>query len=109
MYRALRTNCIVKVLKVEEKSSGGIIINTQVSAEKENMAREEGIILHFGPDFFLDSKNKDFRSQVREGDKVVFARYGGKSLGKDKDGNELRVMRDIDILAVEEDEVNGNR
>jgi chaperonin GroES len=101
-WRPLRSNCIVEVKKEKETTDGGIYIPKEIR-EKEDMAREEGIVLAMGPDFFIDSDegNKD---QVKVGDRVAFARYGGKTLGEDGVGRELRIMRDIDILAVKIEE-----
>jgi chaperonin GroES len=96
-WRALRCNCIIKIKKGEEYSRGGIIMAT--AGSREDMAREEGVVIDMGPDMFIDSESGD-KTQVRVGDTVAFARYGGKELGKDSEGNELRIMRDIDLLAV---------
>lgn len=96
-YRALVSHVIVKICR-EKKSSGGIIIPTDT---KEHMAKEEGIVLHMGPEAF-EGEDSTFRS-VKYGDIVAFARYGGKSLGLDEEGNEIRVMKDIDCLAIREE------
>ncbi len=100
-YRAFRNHCIVRVEKGEIKSKGGIIMAIENS--REDMAREEGVILNFGPDFCRDSLD-DYRKFLKEGDVVSFARYGGKSLGIDKEGFEIRVMQDIDILCIRDGE-----
>ncbi len=97
-YKPLRTRVIVKVMKGEELSKGGIILALEGS--REDMAREEGVVLSIGKAAFSDTEGED----IKEGDLVVFARYAGKTLGKDSDGNELRVMQDIDICAIVEDE-----
>lgn len=93
-YKALRSNCIVEVYTGEEKSAGGII--TALDNDKFQMAKEEGHVVNLGCDFNFDTEAQD---QVKVGDKVVFARYCGKSLGKGPNGKELRVMRDVDLLA----------
>lgn len=99
-WRPLRTNCIVAVERVEEKSKGGIIL-TKDFTSKESMAKEVGVVLALGPDFNVDGiRDKD----VKIGDTVAFARYGGKQLEENLDGKEIRVMRDIDILAVLEED-----
>lgn len=100
-YRPIRCHCIVRINKIEEKTEGGILLIDDYKG-KEAMAKEEGEILSFGEDMFPDSDPKN-KPNVKVGDIVAFARYGGKSLGKDEVGNEIRVMRDIDILCVRED------
>ncbi|HEY3526018.1 MAG TPA: hypothetical protein VGK47_07470, partial [Nitrososphaeraceae archaeon] len=62
--------------------------------------KEEGIVISIGKLFGMDVSSED-RDDIQIGDKVAFARYGGKSLGNDKDGYDIRVVRDIDLLAVE--------
>ena len=96
-YRPLQTHCIVKVNIQEEVSKGGIVLSLDKS--REAMAREEGVVLSLGPDMYRDSASGG-NDQVKVGDTVAFARYAGKSLGTDDKGNELRVMNDIDLLAI---------
>lgn len=96
-YRALVSHVIVKIIR-EKKSAGGIII---VEDSKEHMAKEEGTIINMGPESFEGSDVK--HRSVKLGDVVAFARYGGKSLGLDEEGHEIRVMKDIDCLAVREE------
>lgn len=96
-YRALVSHVIVKVIR-EEKTEGGIII---LSTSKEHMAKEEGIVVHMGPESFEGGSYAD--RSVKVGDTVAFARYGGKSLGLDENGDELRVMKDVDCLAIREE------
>lgn len=97
-YRPLRERIIVKVKQGEEVSKGGIIVVAE--GTRESMAREEGTVVAIGPSAFHDT---DGHEDLKIGDFVVFARYSGKTLGKDKDGFELRVMQDIDICAVIEE------
>jgi len=97
-WHPLRDKVIVKVLKVERMSAGGIAL-LETAQEREDMAKEEGVVVAVGQDVFGDTPSSR-RDEIKEGDVIAFARYGGKSLGKDEAGNELRVMRDIDILAI---------
>lgn len=94
-YIPIRSNFIVQITKL--KKIGSFYV-TDTGAAAESMAREEGIILAMGEDMFPDSLESN-KPDIKIGDKVAFARYGGKQLSTDKDGNEIRVMRDIDILA----------
>lgn len=99
-YKALQTHCIVRVFKGELKSAGGIIMEV---SEREKTAREEGVVIDMGPDMYVDSPSTS-QGQVKLGDTVVFARYAGKTLGNDEQGFELRVMNDVDLLAVKIEE-----
>jgi len=93
-YRPLTTMVIVSVDRTEEKSSGGIILDV---SEREKNAKAEGTVLAIGPQAFGDFG--DGESQIKVGDKVVFARYGGKELERNASGKESRLMKDLDILA----------
>ena len=101
-WHPLRDKLIIKVTKVDRMSSGGIAL-LETSQEREDMAKEEGIILAVGQDIFGDTPESR-RDILKPGMYVAFARYGGKALGKDEENNELRVMRDIDILAIKTDD-----
>lgn len=97
-YRPIREKITVLVDKMEEvKSAGGIILDV---AEREIDARQEGIILDIGPKCFFDT---DGAGELKVGDKVLFSRYAGKTCSR-LNGSEVRVMRDIDIMCVIEEE-----
>lgn len=97
-FRPLRSQCIVKILKEEETTKGGIIIAARGTREAED--RELGVLIAKGPDFNHDSRTEG--EDVKEGDIVAFARYGGKFLKNEGHEVEYRIMRDIDLLAVQE-------
>lgn len=97
-YKPVGDRVVVKIKSLERKSEGGIIL-TEETAEKEQMAREEGNILAVG-----EMCGTDQGVEYKVGDLVAFARYGGKHLGHDEEKNEIRVMREIDILVVIEEE-----
>lgn len=88
---------IVRPDPTEEVSEGGIVLATEtVTANK--FATNYGTIVSVGPiawDGFADG-----RKWAAIGDHVLYARYAGKRLETD-DGDELVVMCDSDILAVE--------
>jgi chaperonin GroES len=97
-YKPVGDRVVVTIKAMEEKSEGGIILAPAVK-EKEQMAREEGIVLAVGA-----MCGSEEGVEYKEGDLVAFARYGGKHLGYDENKNEIRVMREIDILVVIEEE-----
>jgi len=93
---------IVKVIKDYQKK--GLIQVIDSTAERENMAKEEGIVVAMGPEMFYDGCNET-RDSVKIGSTVIFARYAGKQLiPDDGEGNELRVMQDLDIHCVVEND-----
>ncbi len=101
-FRAVRDKLMVKVPKVEEFSKGGILL-TEDTLQKEQMAMEEAIIISLGcPDFF--EQNPESVDFLKVGDRICMARYGGKTVGKDVDGSEIRVIKDVDVLCVIEEE-----
>lgn len=101
-YRPVGRTITIKILKSDEYLPGSsTILMADVTKARETMAKEEGIILRMGKAVCFD--DSEYSDKVEIGDTVAFARYGGKSLGFDDDGNEIRVMKDIDVLAVRED------
>lgn len=92
-YKPLMCKAIVKIIK--DKKIGSIIL---IEDSKEHMAKEEAIIMSIGTNCFDEDDNAP-----KVGDKVAFARYGGKSLGRDENDDEIRVIKDVDVLAIIED------
>lgn len=88
----LRDQVVVRRLSAEEKTSGGIVL-PDASRERP----QQGRVLSVG-DGRLVSNGRLVRSQVREGDRVLFQRYAGNEVVVD--GEELLIMREEDILAV---------
>lgn len=103
----LGNKVLVQLDDVEEVSEGGIIMHTTNNREREYIAQTRGTILKIGPEAWVDPETGlDFpwRSLVaEEGKKVMFAKYSGVSInGEDKLAP--RIMNDLDIIAVLEDE-----
>lgn len=93
-YKALGSNLIIKVENGEVKTKSGFIIAAE--GTRESQAREEGIIEQVGEDAFNDLG----KVVPKAGDRVVIARYDGKSLGKFNDGFERRILKDTSALAI---------
>ena len=75
----------------EEEIRGGIIV-PDTAKEKP----QEGEVVAVGPGRVTDD-GKRIPMDVKKGDKVIYAKYGGTEA---KDGNaELLVLRESDILA----------
>jgi chaperonin GroES len=90
--RPLQDRVIVRRVKEEEKSRGGIIIPDTAKekpAEGEVMAVGNGKVQENGTVRKLD---------VKEGDRVLFGKYNGTEVKVD--GEDRLIMREDDILAV---------
>lgn len=75
--------------EIESRTSSGIII-PDTAKEKPRI----GIVIAVGTD-------EDLREKVKEGDKILFAKYGGEEI--EVNGKEYRIVSRSDILAVIED------
>lgn len=90
--RPLNDRLLVKRLEEEEKTAGGIIIP---DSAKEKPA--EGQVVAVGPGK-LNDKGDRVALQVKEGDRVLFSKYGGTDVKLD--GEDYLIMREDDILGV---------
>lgn len=84
---------VVRPLAAEEKTKGGIII-PDTAKEKP----QEGEIVAVGKGKTLDSGTVQ-ALEVKKGDRVLYGKYSGNEI-KTKDGEELLIMREEDVLAV---------
>ena len=80
---------LLEPLQAEEKTASGIII-PDTAKEKPRM----GIVIAVGTD-------EDLREKIKEGNKVLFAKYGGDEV--EMNGREFKLIQRSDILAVVED------
>jgi len=90
--RPLQDRIIVKRIKEEEKTKGGIIIPETAKekpSEGEIVAVGKGKVLENGTVLPLD---------VKVGDRILFSRYGGAEVKIE--GEEHLIMREDDILGV---------
>ena len=90
--RPLQDRVIVKRIEEEEKTKGGIIIPD--TAKEKPM---EGKIIAAGKGKVLED-GKIHPLDVKAGDRVLFAKYGGTEVKID--GEEHLIMREEDILGV---------
>ncbi len=90
--RPLNDRLLVKRLEEEEKTAGGIIIP---DSAKEKPA--EGEVVAVGPGK-LNDKGDRVALQVKEGDRVLFSKYGGTDVKLD--GDDFLIMREDDILGI---------
>lgn len=92
--RPLNDRLLVKRLQEEEMTAGGIIIP---DSAKEKPA--EGEVVAVGPGKVADSGER-VALQVKEGDMVLFSKYGGTDVKLD--GEDFLIMREDDILGIVE-------
>lgn len=90
--RPLHDRLIVKRLEEEEKTKGGIII-PDTAKEKPI----EGKVIAVGQGR-MNKDGKKVPMDVRKGDRILFAKYGGTEVKID--GEEHLMMREDDVLAV---------
>ncbi len=82
---------VVKPIPKEEVTKGGIVL-PDTAKEKP----QEGKVLAVGPGKVTDD-GKRIPMDVKEGDVVIYAKYGGTEIKED--GEELIILRESDILA----------
>jgi chaperonin GroES len=90
--RPLHDRVIVKRIEEEDKTAGGIII-PDTAKEKP----QQGKVIAVGKGKLLE-KGEIVPLTVKEGDRVLFAKYAGSDVKVD--GEELLIMREDDILAI---------
>ena len=95
LLKPLADRVVVRVAEQEEKTSGGILLPQTANKEKP----QEGDALAVGPGKLLDNGEYG-KMSVREGDRVVFAKYAGTEVKLQ--GEEVLVISEKDILAIVE-------
>ena len=84
---------VVKPLEAEEKTKGGIVL-PDTAKEKP----QEGKVVAVGKGKVLENGSIQ-PLEVKVGDKVLYGKYSGSEITT-KDGEELLIMREEDILAI---------
>jgi len=90
--KPLGDKVVIKRVEAESTTKGGIVLP---DSAKEKPRR--GKVLSVGDGKLLDSGERS-QVQVKAGDTVLFASYGGTEIKVD--GEELLIMDESDILAV---------
>ncbi len=90
--RPVGDRVVVRPASKEEVSKGGIII-PDTAKEKP----QEGTVVAVGSGKLLDNGERSVM-ELKAGDKVLFAKYGGTEFKFD--GEDLLVLRESDVLAV---------
>jgi chaperonin GroES len=89
----LADRVVIRPLEAEAKTKGGIVL-PDTAKEKP----QEGEVVAVGKGKVLENGN--FQPvEVKVGDKVLYGKYSGNEITT-KDGEELLIMREEDILAI---------
>ncbi|NVL91203.1 MAG: co-chaperone GroES [Desulfobacterales bacterium] len=92
--RPLQDRILVKRLKEEEKTKGGIII-PDTAKEKPS----EGLVVAIGKGK-VSENGKQLPLDVKKNDRILFGKYSGTDI--EIDGKEYLIMREDDVLCVVE-------
>ncbi len=96
-FRPLGDRVVVRRVKEDQKTAGGIIIPDTV-AEKP----QEGKIISVGPGA-PDNNGKLIPTTVKAGERVLFGKWSGTEVKIDNE--DLLIMKESDILGV----IEGNK
>ncbi|MGE3929206.1 MAG: co-chaperone GroES [Hyphomonadaceae bacterium] len=91
-FRPLHDRVLVKRVKEEEKTKGGIII-PETAQEKP----QEGEVVAVGPGA-RDEDGERIDMDVKVGDRILFGKWSGTEVKID--GEELLIMKESDIMGV---------
>ena len=89
----LADRIVVKALEAQDVTKGGIVL-PDTAKEKP----QEGKIIAIGKGKVLDS-GEVRAPEVKVGDRVLYGKYSGTEITT-KDGEELLIMKEEDILAI---------
>ena len=91
-FRPLGDRVVVRRVKEDQKTPGGIIIPDTVQEKPQ-----EGEIIAVGPGA-LDDNGKRVVPEVKPGDHIIFGKWSGTEVKLD--GEELLIMKESDIMGV---------
>ena len=91
--KPLADNVVIKATEAEETTKSGIVL-TSAAKEKPQVA----VVVAVGPGGTVDGK--EVKMSVKEGDKVIAAKYSGTDIKID--GEEYTILHKSDILAIVE-------
>ena len=94
--KPLGDRLVVEPIEQEETTSGGILL-PETAKEKP----QEGRVIAAGPGR-VDDSGKRVKMEVKEGDRVLYAKYAGTEV-KVEDDKKVLILKESDILALVED------
>jgi len=93
--RPLEDRVIVKPKEAEEKTASGIYLPQQAQEKPQH-----GTVIAVGPGKLDDEGNRT-APEVSKGDVVIYGKFAGTEI--DIDGDEHKILRESELLAVLED------
>ena len=93
--KPLGDRLVVEAIEQDETTASGILI-PETAKEKP----QEGNVLAAGPGR-LDDNGKRIAMEVKVGDRVLYAKYGGTEI-KLEDNKKVLILRESDVLALVE-------
>lgn len=90
--KPLGNRVVIEPVEKEDITAGGIVL-PETAKEKP----QEGMVLSVGPGE-RDDDGDYISMDVKEGDKVLFAKYAGTEIKVD--GKKLLILRESDLLAI---------
>ena len=90
--KPLGDRLIVRAIEEEEMTASGIVL-PETAKEKP----QRGEVLAVGDGRYDDDGEKRIPLDVKEGDKVLYSKYGGTEIKVE--GEDLLVLRESDVLA----------
>lgn len=94
MIKPLGDRVVVKALEREEVTKSGIVLPDTVKEKPQ-----EGKVVAVGTGKLLDNGTR-VALDVKEGDKIIFSKYGGTEVKLD--GQDYLILSERDILAIVE-------
>jgi chaperonin GroES len=91
--KPLGDRVVVKVLESEERTKAGIVI-PDTAKEKP----QKGKVISVGPGRVNEETGQRIPIEVKAGDTIIFAKYGGTEIKLE--GEEYLILSERDILAV---------
>ena len=91
-FYPLADRVVIKRVKEETKSSGGIIIPDTAQGKPQ-----EGEVVSVGPGA-RDEKGERIKPELKVGDRILFGKWSGTEIKVD--GEELLIMKESDIMGV---------
>lgn len=99
-FNPIGTRVLLKLIEVETKTAGGILL-PESSVEKEAAMQQDAIIEAMGSVAFqheVGGVMTDYPDKPKVGDKVRIIKYVGDPF--EMEGGKFRIVNDCDILAV---------
>ncbi len=91
--KPLEDRIVVKAIEEEETTASGLVIPDTAKERPQ-----EGEVVAVGPGRFTEDGTTRVAMEVKEGDRVIYSKYGGTEVKID--GTEYLILSARDVLAV---------